>query len=244
MIEPRLVIYGLFDPRTGELRYVGKSTTGVRHRVSSHLYPSSLRDRTLKIGWLKSLLKRGLKPEAEVIEAVAQKTDLDEAERHHIAMFRALGCRLTNMTSGGDGLGGMSPTAETREKIAAAQRGVPRKPLPREVYERNAERMRGRSKDPAAVEKTAAALRGKPRPAHVHAALRSGTIKKWGAASGYEDMVRSRGGRPFVDQHGVEYLGIQRTARQLGLNAAHIHAVLNGRRRHTGGFTFQYKTPT
>ena len=43
----KFLIYGLVDPRDGQLRYVGKSTSGLR-RPRSHWYPRVIReDRTL-----------------------------------------------------------------------------------------------------------------------------------------------------------------------------------------------------
>jgi len=64
-----------------------------------------------------------------------------------------------------------------------------------------------------------------------------------GVQWGMEDRVRMsrrRGGRPFTDQHGHRYETIKGAARELGLAANKICAVLKGRRNHTGGLRFQY----
>jgi hypothetical protein len=86
--------------------YVGKSTNGLA-RPSRHSFPSNLeRYAQLPISkWIRALHKRGLEAKVVVLEECAKSDDLDEAERFHIAYFRALfGKRkLLNVTDGGGG---------------------------------------------------------------------------------------------------------------------------------------------
>jgi hypothetical protein len=109
------IIYGLCDPRNGELRYVGVATNP-KNRLSSHL---SIRhnDKTYRANWLRSLRAAGAAPEQFEIERVSDD-DWSECERFWIAYFRGLGCRLTNRTAGGEG--GLHPSAETRAALSAA----------------------------------------------------------------------------------------------------------------------------
>lgn len=234
----RFVIYGLTEPQHGELRYVGKSTTGAVQRLASHLCPSSLRDRTRKNQWIKSLLRKGQKPDVFVIEVCASKVDLNEAERHHIAVLRGLGCRLTNGTPGGDGEGRPCPP-EVRAKISASQVGkkgvswsADRRAKPSPNF--------GRKRSADAVKATADALRGIPRPAHVKAAIVAGARRHWADGSNREAQSRRRGGRAILDSRGVRHATQQAAARALGLNVSHINAVLKGVRRTTGGLSFTY----
>jgi hypothetical protein len=107
------IVYGLVDPRDGQLRYVGKSCSGKR-RARQHANPSrSIRDFTYKGNWVNGLVAAGLRPEVEVLEFVGDAQSLDEAERFWIAYYRGLGCRLTNLTDGGDGTPGHKKTKET-----------------------------------------------------------------------------------------------------------------------------------
>lgn len=236
--QQHFIIYGLADPRSGELRYVGKSHKGVV-RLSGHICPSGLKARGHRTNWLKSLLALGLKPEIFVIEELPSADGLKEAERHHIAQFRALGCNLTNLTPGGDGEG--TPCSpERRAKISAAQLGVPKPRRSDASYAAQAAKARGRKRDPGAQERTAAALRGIPRPAHVIAAVRAGTARWAADPANLIEHSRKHGGRPFVDQHGRRYETIQGAARELGLSAGHICSILKGDRHMTKGFTFTY----
>lgn len=132
------IIYGLADPRTGEIRYIGKSACGTR-RTIIHRTPSSLAEPTRKNRWIRSLHKVGLTYEVTILARPAPAA-LDAEEKAWIARGRALGWRLTNATDGGDGqsrgyrtpdhvkqklsaaLKGRGTSADTRAKLAAATR--------------------------------------------------------------------------------------------------------------------------
>ena len=55
-------IYSLSDPRTGEIRYVGK-TVNLKRRLYGHLYDD---EKTHKSAWIKSLKRLGLKPQLDI----------------------------------------------------------------------------------------------------------------------------------------------------------------------------------
>ncbi len=115
-------IYGLFDPRTKCLHYVGKTVDSLNGRLSGHLNQKGLyRTNTRKNIWIRELLEFGLKPEISVLEIVPEY-ELEEAEIWNIAYFRAIGCDLYNAsdlynaTAGGDGFRSLYWTQELREK--------------------------------------------------------------------------------------------------------------------------------
>lgn len=112
-----MIIYGLCDPSTGQLRYVGKTGTALKRRLQKHVSNAPHEKRCRRAAWVLSLVKRGLMPEAFVIEEV--QGDGDTEEQHHIAQFRSIGCDLTNGTTGGDG--GRTATPQTRAAMSAAQ---------------------------------------------------------------------------------------------------------------------------
>lgn len=109
------VIYGLIDPRTGNVRYVGYTAKSLKKRFKEHL-----RDirRCKRTSWIKSLQKQGLVPEVVVLEKVGEK-NWQEIERKWIADFGRK--NLVNGTDGGDGI--VNPSEELRQKRAEVQKG-------------------------------------------------------------------------------------------------------------------------
>lgn len=137
-------IYGLIDPRTNECRYVGKAKDAVK-RGYLHVCESQLRPKTYKNHWIKSLLREGQRPEMVILEETTP-ANWKEAEIFWISYLRFLGARLTNATSGGDGV--HDPSPETREKMGAASRGKKRN-FSEEHKAKIAAANRRRAKDPA-----------------------------------------------------------------------------------------------
>jgi len=97
-----IIIYTLTDPITKEVRYVGK-TTDISKRFNKHINESRKSTTSHKKAWIKSLLKKNLKPEIEIIDVV-NSSDWGFWEKYCIEQIRAWGFRLTNETSGGDGV--------------------------------------------------------------------------------------------------------------------------------------------
>lgn len=131
---PAHYIYGLYDPRTGALRYIGKSDRP-RERLTNQMNEKA---DTYRCHWLQELRALGLRPIQVIIDAVPAGGDWQTVERAYILAARSAGHRLTNGTDGGDGVVNLSPEArariraawvgrkhkpETREKIGAASRG-------------------------------------------------------------------------------------------------------------------------
>lgn len=100
MEEAYTYTYILKCPKSGEVRYVGKSNRP-RQRLSAH----TRTDKTAcphKVNWVQSLIKEGLLPELEIIKKVA-KDKWKRWEKYYIRRYREEGARLTNCTDGGDG---------------------------------------------------------------------------------------------------------------------------------------------
>ena len=135
-MSSKYLIYGLVDPRNGQLRYVGKSCKGL-YRPKSHWTPSSLRIQpfTPKNNWIKQVLADNALPSVIVIQEFPDSSVLSDAERHWIRYFRHMGCPLTNLTDGGEGGHGPS-TPETRLKISQALKGKPKSIQHREASAR------------------------------------------------------------------------------------------------------------
>jgi hypothetical protein len=191
------------------------------------------------------------------LDELASADELSAIERKAIAFYRALGCRLTNATSGGDGNPGVVLSAETRAKISAAKKGVPR---PAEMVERVAEKLRGR---PLAAEhrakigawhrgkvnssetreKMAAAKRGIPRPPEVVARI---AAKLKGQKFSEERRLRTREvltrywACPVVETTTGQVFRTQsEAARALGVFPGAVSRILAGKQAHSKGFRFR-----
>jgi hypothetical protein len=92
-------IYGLVDPRTGLVSYVGKSNDPEK-RFISHL--NQLNVKTNKIDWIKQLIKQKLVPELVIIDECIDE-NVNYLEIFWIKHFKVLNSELTNMTEGGTG---------------------------------------------------------------------------------------------------------------------------------------------
>lgn len=105
-------IYGLFDPNTNELRYVGKANNS-EQRLKTHIRE---RDSGRPVNnWIKSLVESGMVPVLRVLETVPA-AEWEFAERRLIAMYRKT-CDLLNLADGG---AIPSQTTEQRKKAAKA----------------------------------------------------------------------------------------------------------------------------
>lgn len=115
-------IYGLMDPRTNEIRYVGKTAGSLVNRLRGHIKDKGSNKH--KVNWIKSVLSAGTTPEIFEIERV-DKDNWQEAEIFWIAYFKELGAKLTNATAGGDGLSSESWTPEMRQRVSIIQKDRP-----------------------------------------------------------------------------------------------------------------------
>lgn len=108
-------IYGLIDPRDGQLRYVGKTVRSLKDRIREHKHDPTRNHRT---NWLKSVYSYGAAPEIVVLEVTTQDEG-SAAEIWWIAYMKFIGCKLVNATLGGEGV---IPTTDTRHKMSIAQK--------------------------------------------------------------------------------------------------------------------------
>jgi len=122
-----ICVYGLIDPISKELRYIGYSINYLE-RFKEHLLPSNLKCKTYKANWIKSLIDKGYKPEVIILEEAYSEKDALEKEVELIAYFKYIGCNLTNGTLGGDGRYGFATSDEVKKKISHSMRGKNTKP--------------------------------------------------------------------------------------------------------------------
>lgn len=234
MLEPKFLIYGLIDPRNGELRYVGKSTSGMR-RPRAHMSLLKYETNTYKANWLRQLLVEDFKPDIEVLETYESADALVEAERFLIAYFRSIGCRLTNLTAGGDGASGYKHTLEGRARISKALQGHATSDKVREsVAEANSKRILS-DETRKKLSQRYLGIRISDEVRH-----RMSIAQQNQSIDSRIRRSRAMGCRPFQDQNGVVYQTQREAARALGLHAQSISQVLKGMRKRAGNFIFTY----
>jgi hypothetical protein len=128
----QVYIYGLIDPTTSQLRYIGKSINP-NSRFRKHLQDSKKKI-TYKDKWIFSLIERKIKPELIIIDTL-EEVNWEFWEIHYISYFKSIGCSLTNLTCGGENppnLKGRKRTIEEIEKIRLGNIGKKRSKETRE----------------------------------------------------------------------------------------------------------------
>lgn len=123
VIPNSFYIYKLVCPITNKPQYIG-ITKNCKTRYRKHLNEKSI---TLKNNWIKSLLKKGLKPLMVVFDSRETRDEINKLERYWITKFKYdWEIDLKNMTDGGDGgetMLGRNLTEEQKNKISLANKG-------------------------------------------------------------------------------------------------------------------------
>lgn len=83
------IIYILFDPNSGDPKYVGQSIQGVR-RIFPHIHKNELSHNTKKVNWIKSLLDEDKIYHYMILEKVETQEQLDRQEEFWIKYFKNL----------------------------------------------------------------------------------------------------------------------------------------------------------
>lgn len=139
-----LSIYGLTDPRTNQVRYVGATTRSAYVRFREHKSHANARI-PLMGEWIEELQRVGLTPICVILQS--DPPDGLAAEGRWIAILRESGSDLFNVADGGSQgpkgyrhtegwraansarMTGRIVSEQTRERIAAAKTGKPRPDL-------------------------------------------------------------------------------------------------------------------
>lgn len=115
----KIFIYALIDPVTEEIRYVGK-THNLKARYGKH-FNSCNNTKTRNANWIKSLLKRGIKPIMEVIHE-CDESNWSFWEQHYISLYKSWNLRLNNHTAGGEGSYGYKHRPEIILKLKSIKK--------------------------------------------------------------------------------------------------------------------------
>jgi group I intron endonuclease len=166
-------IYALVDPRTNEIRYIGKSND-IRRRLRGHLEVID-RYNTPTTSWLKQLRNLGLIPEIRILEEVPIQI-WEDKERWWIASFRERNINLTNVGRGGEGGNGSANPEETRRRMSAAQKGRKKPPRSNEAREHYRQAQLGKKQSQETISKRIAKVKGRKHSAEWSANISKGRM--------------------------------------------------------------------
>ena len=88
-------IYSLIDPRTNEVKYIGRSKDP-KNRLFTHINESRTRSSSKDL-WIKELMQEGYVPELFVVDFFY--TELDKWEIFYIHLFKTWGFNLLNIVT-------------------------------------------------------------------------------------------------------------------------------------------------
>lgn len=118
----KYLIYGLRDPRTNEIRYVGQTRRGLK-RPRQHLKSSNINFNNHLKNWVSELERANLAPEIHIFEELNGPENLSSEEMLCIARFKRSGKKLTNCTEGGEGSRSRKLSPETKMRLSQALKG-------------------------------------------------------------------------------------------------------------------------
>lgn len=222
----RYLIYGLVDPRDDQLRYIGKSSYGLKRPRSEHYrVMKGYEGQGYRQNWIRSLDADGITYRIEVIQQFSESDILYDAERFWILYFRRMGCPLTNLTDGGEGTAGYRHTDEHKRKMS-------------ELY-------KGKAPSFKCHEAARRANLGNTwhHSEKIKRIISQANLGRKHKPESYENHLRrskAHGGRLFVDQHGVLYRTLMQAVVATGVDKASVWAILRGRRRQGKGYVFSY----
>lgn len=125
MENRHFVVYGLSSSESPDvIRYVGITSGPLQKRISHHRnYPKKHRNK--RASWVGSILSNGFDLSVVVLDSVIGGDEAKRKEIEYIKLFKAVGAKLVNGTSGGDGVRDYKPTPETIERMCQAKRKNP-----------------------------------------------------------------------------------------------------------------------
>jgi hypothetical protein len=128
-------IYGLRNPLTGEIFYIGSTECSLKNRLRTHYqhlreFERGLRKENRRYLYLQNL--RPIKAEIFLLEIVTND-DIEQREKFYIKKFRGINPNLTNMTDGGRGAHTSKYYTEKEmeiysSKISKSNKGRPKPP--------------------------------------------------------------------------------------------------------------------
>lgn len=190
MAEAKFYIYLHRRADTGEVFYIGK---GSGRRAWATQYRTDY--------WRRVKDKYGIV--IEILERFDKESDAFKHEKAVIALHRAAGLRICNITDGGEGASGNVMSDRAKQLISAANKGRARRPDSEETRRRKSASAKGRPMSAEAIAKTVAFHTGRKRSeetlANMSAALKGKGVGRVVSAETRAKFSASRKGKPLSD---------------------------------------------
>lgn len=119
IISQHGLVYALCEPKSGDIRYIGQTTTSLKQRLRKHI-SDSRHGVTYTHCWIKSVLNKGERPIIREVESCLI-AELDNREIYYISLYKKQGLKLTNLSEGGQTR--RVHSKETNQKISASLTG-------------------------------------------------------------------------------------------------------------------------
>lgn len=116
-------IYLLRNPLTSEIKYIGFTDQSLKRRLILHVSHSK-KNKTYVQKWINSL---ELPPLIELIEE-CDNNIWQQRESYWIKYYREQGCKLCNLTDGGEGIPNLKRTQEFKDFMSKRQKELNIKP--------------------------------------------------------------------------------------------------------------------
>ncbi|MHA1814374.1 MAG: hypothetical protein ACTSX1_00060 [Candidatus Heimdallarchaeaceae archaeon] len=220
-------IYTLSHPLTNEVRYIGKTVSKLKYRLSGHISEAKRgEDKSYKNSWIISLLKQDLKPVIEILDEISDE-NWEWLEQYWISQFRSWNFNLINMTDGGDGNKNQQWTEEHRKNFV---RTIKRKIASGEIdYSERAK-------------KISQSHKGKILSKITKEKLRQANL---GKKYSIETIIKkSNGGVQQFNKSGIlinEFLTLTEASQQTGYFRGSISSACTGRLKTYKGFIWKYR---
>jgi hypothetical protein len=194
--EKYCVIYALVDPRTEEVRYIGKTYKGIKNRKNQHVAHAKYGHVGHKHAWIRILIELGLEPLVVALEENVLVDNAKEREQYWVSYAKSNGWPLTNMTSGGEGAPRVSK--DTAKNISIALKGRPFSDSHKAALK--AARAKYPPMSQETKDKIAAANRGKPMHPNVKKVFPKYWVGKKHSAEHRDKVATAKTGLTLSDQ--------------------------------------------
>ena len=218
LCNSKIIVYGLLDPQTKHLKYIGRSSSGLE-RPKKHIWnmnEQKTRYSHLRIyRWINSLKEIGEKPFIIVLEECTDEKSVAEAEKKWIKNARLAGYDLTNLSDGGEGNCGHK----------SIWKGTKKDP---EKVELHAQKMRGRKRSQEQLEQAR-----KKRELLNKTEVSENTRKRLSETSKHK--------KPIKDNFGNIYESVNEAAKKLSIKPTSVTRSLKNEKAIVDGkYSFKY----